>query len=135
MHLFSLAIMINNKKGPGIGVFTIFKKDLEYFIKTVRKKSSIHVLITPMQRRSFDSSGKIMETSGDYSAAIRQTAEEDNTPLIDLNALSKIMYEAWGPAESMLPQNSYQGIPRIFILPGRISIHHFIGRGTFQLLR
>ncbi|HEY9342749.1 MAG TPA: rhamnogalacturonan acetylesterase [Hanamia sp.] len=102
------------QKGPGIGAFTSFKKDLKYFISEVRKKGGIPVLITSMQRRSFDSTGKIMETLGDYPEAVRQTAKEENTPLIDLNVMSKIMYEAWGPEESIkafvhFPANTYPG--------------------------
>src|ERR1035437_5738352 len=54
------------QKGPGIGAFTSYKKDLKYFIAEVKKKGGIPVLVTSMQRRSFDSTGKIKETLGDY---------------------------------------------------------------------
>lgn len=102
------------QKGPGIGAFTSFKKDLKYFIAEVRKKGGIPVLVTSMQRRSFDSTGKIKETLGDYPEATRQTAKEENTALIDLNVMSKTMYEAWGPEESIkafvhFPANTYPG--------------------------
>lgn len=89
------------QKGLGVGAFTTFKKDLKYFIAEVKKKGAIPVLVTSMQRRSFDSADKIVETLGDYPEAMRQTAKEENTALIDLNAMSKIMYEAWGPKESI----------------------------------
>jgi lysophospholipase L1-like esterase len=89
------------QKGPGVGAFTSFKKDLKYFIEEVRRKGAIPVLVTSMQRRSFDSTGKIKETLGDYPAAVRQTAKEEMTAVIDLNAMSKTMYEAWGPQESI----------------------------------
>jgi hypothetical protein len=67
-----------------------------------------------MQRRSFDSTGKIRETLGDYPEVTRQTAKEENTALIDLNAMSKTVYEAWGPQESIkafvhFPANTYPG--------------------------
>jgi lysophospholipase L1-like esterase len=88
------------QKGAGVGAFTTFKKDLKYYIDEVKKKGVIPVLVTSMQRRSFDSTGHIMETLGDYPAAVRQTAKEENVALIDLNAMSKTMYEAWGPQES-----------------------------------
>ena len=32
---------------------------------------------------------------------MRQTGKEDNVPVIDLNAMSKILYEAWGPEKSI----------------------------------
>ena len=102
------------QKGPGIGAFTSFKKDLTFFISEVRKKGGNPVLITSMQRRSFDSAGKIKETLGDYPDAVRQTAQELGVPLIDLNKESKIMYEAWGPMESIkafvhFPANTFPG--------------------------
>jgi lysophospholipase L1-like esterase len=103
------------QKGAGVGAFTTFKKDLKYFIAEVKKKGAIPVLVTSMQRRSFDSaSGKIRETLGDYPEAMRQTAKEENVALIDLNAMSKTMYEAWGPQESIkafvhFPANTFPG--------------------------
>jgi hypothetical protein len=54
-----------------------------------------------MHRRSFDSSGHIINTLSDYPEAMRQTAKEENVALIDLNAMSKILYEAWGPEKSI----------------------------------
>ena len=89
------------QKGEGIGPFTSYKRDLKFFISEVKKKGGIPVLVTSMNRRSFDSTGHITNTLGDYPAAVRQTAKEENVALIDLNAMSKIMYEAWGPAQSI----------------------------------
>lgn len=90
------------QRGEGVGAFTSYKKDLKYFIAEVKKKGGIPVLVTSMQRRAFDSStGKIRETLGDYPEATRQTAKEENVALIDLNSMSKTMYEVWGPQESL----------------------------------
>jgi lysophospholipase L1-like esterase len=102
------------QRGTGVGAFTSFKKDLSFFISEVRKKGGLPVLVTSMQRRSFDSMGKIMETLGDYPEAVRQTATELGIPLIDLNKESKKMYEAWGPQESIkafvhFPANTFPG--------------------------
>jgi lysophospholipase L1-like esterase len=102
------------QNGPGVGAFTTYKKNLKYFIDEVKKKGGIPVLVTSVQRRRFDSSGKIEETLGDYPAAVRQTALEEGVACIDLNAMSKIMYEAWGQEESIkafvhFPANTYPG--------------------------
>ena len=102
------------QRGEGIGAFTSYKKDLIYFITEVKKKGGIPVLVTSMQRRSFNNEGKIDEPLGDYPAAVRQTAKEENVSLIDLNAMSKIMYEAWGVQESLkafvhFPANTFPG--------------------------
>lgn len=102
------------QKGEGIGAFTSYKKDLQYFIREVKNKGAIPVVVTSVQRRRFDSAGKIEETLGDYPEACRQTAKEENVALIDLNAMSKTMYEAWGPEESIkafvhFPANTFPG--------------------------
>jgi len=84
------------EKGEGVGAFTTYKADLKKFVDGARKRGGIPVLITPVQRRSFDKDGKITNSHGDYPAAVRQVAREENIPLIDLNAISKPLYEAWG---------------------------------------
>jgi lysophospholipase L1-like esterase len=88
------------QKGEGIGPFTSYKRNLQFFIEEVRKKGGIPVLVTSMHRRSFDSAGMIVNTLGDYPAAVRQTAAEAKVSLIDLNNMSKVLYEAWGPENS-----------------------------------
>ena len=45
---------------------------------------------------------------------MRQTAQEEQVALIDLNAMSKVLYEAWGPEASLkafvhYPANSFPG--------------------------
>jgi lysophospholipase L1-like esterase len=102
------------QKGEGVGAFTTYKKSLQFFISEVRKKGGIPVLVTSMNRRSFDSTGHIVNTLGDYPEAVRQTAKEENVALIDLNAMSKTLYEAWGEAGSVkafvhYPANTFPG--------------------------
>ena len=102
------------QKGEGVGPFTTYKRDLKFFISEVKKKGGIPVLITSMHRRNFDSIGHIINTLGDYPEAVRQTAKEENVALIDLNAMSKILYEAWGPERSVkafvhYPANTFPG--------------------------
>jgi len=85
------------EKGEGIGAFTSYKSDLKKFVDEARKRGAHPVLVTPVQRRSFDAAGKITNSHGDYPEAVRQLAKEEDVPLIDLNAMSKLLYEAWGP--------------------------------------
>jgi lysophospholipase L1-like esterase len=84
-------------KSPGAGAFTTYKDALKLFIADARKHGATAVLITPMHRLKFDADGKIENTLGDYPQAVRQTAKEENVPLIDLNDMSKSFYEALGP--------------------------------------
>ncbi len=119
------------QNGPGIGAFTSYKKDLKYFIAEIKKKGAIPVLVTSMQRRSFDSTGKITETLGDYPEAVRQTAKEENVALIDLNAMSKTMYEAWGPQESI---KAFVHFPANTFGPKALADNtHFTPFGAFEI--
>jgi lysophospholipase L1-like esterase len=104
------------QKGAADGPFTSYKTELKYFISETRKKGGIPVLVTSMNRRSFDAGGHIMNTLLEYPEAVRQTAKEENVALIDLNAMSKVMYEAWGPQESIkafvhYPANTFPNQP------------------------
>jgi lysophospholipase L1-like esterase len=84
-------------KSPNAGAFTTYKENLKRFIAEARKHGANPVLVTPMHRLKFDAAAKIENTLGDYPEAVRQTAKEENVPLIDLNEMSKTFYEALGP--------------------------------------
>ena len=88
------------EKGDGVGAFTTYESDLKKFIAEARAHGAIPVLITPVERRTFDQDGKITNSHGDYPEAVRQVAREQNVPLIDLNAMSRTLYEAWGDEAS-----------------------------------
>ncbi|MES2462721.1 MAG: rhamnogalacturonan acetylesterase, partial [Armatimonadota bacterium] len=102
------------EKGEGVGAFTTYKTELKRYIAEVRKKGAIPVLVTSMHRRRFDASGKITETLGDYPEAVRQTAKEEKAALIDLNVMSRSLFEALGPDGSLkafvhYPAGSFPG--------------------------
>lgn len=102
------------QKGPGIGPFTSYKKLLKQYIAEVKKKGGIPILVTSMHRRNFDKDGKIVNTLLEYPEAVRQTAKEENVAVIDLNAMSKTLYEAWGLEKSIkafvhYPANTFPG--------------------------
>jgi lysophospholipase L1-like esterase len=88
------------EKGEGVGAFTTYKASLKHFVEETRKKGGTPILITPVQRRTFDSGGKITNSHGDYPEAVRQAAAELRVPLIDLNSMSKEFYEALGKERS-----------------------------------
>jgi lysophospholipase L1-like esterase len=88
------------ERGEGVGAFTTYKASLKRYVEAARGRGATVVLVTPMQRRTFDAAGKITDSHGDYDDAVRQTAKELSAPLIDLHAMSKPFYEALGPEES-----------------------------------
>ncbi|HKQ73195.1 MAG TPA: rhamnogalacturonan acetylesterase [Blastocatellia bacterium] len=90
------------EKGEGVGAFTTYKADLKMFVAEARKLGAIPVLVTSVNRRNFNEQGKVYSTLGDYPEAVRQVAKEENVALIDLNAMSKSLYDALGPQKSAL---------------------------------
>lgn len=90
------------EKGEGVGAFTTYAADLKKFVFGARERGAIPVLITPVQRRTFDKEGKITNSHGDYPDAVRKVAREEKVALIDLNQMSKVLYETWGPEKSVL---------------------------------
>lgn len=80
---------------PDINTFPLY---LRVFVAELRRKGIQPVLVTPMERLFFDPLGKIVETHGNYPQMIREVAQSEKVPLIDLNAMSKKLYEALGPA-------------------------------------
>ena len=52
-----------------------------------RSKKAIPVLITPVARRTFDSTGHIKESHPVYADAVREVAKQLNVPLIDLDVV------------------------------------------------
>lgn len=123
------------QKGENKGPYTSYKESLKFLIDETRKKGGTPILITPMHRRRFDESGKIINTLGYYPDAMRQLAVEENVTLIDLNDMSKILYEAWGPEES---KKAFVHYPA-GIFPGQIQPladdTHFNTYGGYQLCK
>lgn len=109
----------HNDQKPGsnfLDPFTTYKQTLKEWIEEARKRNVIPVLVTSMHRRSFDAAGHIINTLMNYPEAMRQTAIEESIALIDLNAMSKTMYEVWGEEGSIkafvhYPANSFPQQP------------------------
>lgn len=84
------------QKGPGKGAYYSYMTSLKTFIDEARLRGAHPILITPTQRRSFGSDGKIKDTHEDYPEAMRWLAAKENIPLIDLNESTRTLYEALG---------------------------------------
>jgi lysophospholipase L1-like esterase len=84
------------------GPFTTYKTEIKQHVDAVRRHGGIPVIVSPMERREFDETGRIKPTLADYAEASRQAALELQVAFIDLNAMSKPFYEALGPEKSKL---------------------------------
>ncbi len=68
--------------------------------KESRNKKATPVLLTPVARRKFDSTGHIEGTHDVYSEIIRRVATSEKVALIDLDKKSQVMYQQFGPEYS-----------------------------------
>ncbi len=107
------------QKGPGKGAYYSYMTSLKTFVDEARAKGAYPVLVTPTQRRSFGENGKIRDTHENYPEAMRWLAAKENIPLIDLNEMTRTLYEAMGEKESMhafvhYPAGSYPGQTKDF---------------------
>ena len=89
------------EKKPGDGAWYHYQYQLKIFVDQVRKKGADIVFCTPTQRRAFNDDKKtLMNTHGDFPAAMKMVAEKENVPLIDLNSLTKTFFETLGYEDS-----------------------------------
>ncbi|WP_439698053.1 rhamnogalacturonan acetylesterase [Mucilaginibacter sp. AW1-7] len=77
-----------------------YRDNLETFIRETRDKKAIPVLLTPVARRKFDTTGTVVGTHEVYSAIVRKLADEQKVPLIDLDRESQALFQKLGPEES-----------------------------------
>lgn len=84
---------------------TTYRAYLRVFIAEAKTHGATPVLVTSMQRRTFDAAGEIKNTHGDYPEVMREVAREENVPLIDLEKMSVAFYEALGPEKARLAFN------------------------------
>jgi lysophospholipase L1-like esterase len=103
---------------------TTYAAYLRTYIAEARLRGATPVLVTSMQRRTFDAHGKIKNTHGDYPAVVREIAHEQDVPLIDLDRMSVAFYEALGPDRA----------PLAFNAGGRDPTHHD-NYGAYELAR
>lgn len=97
--------------------YTTYQDELRFYISEAKKKGGIPVLVTSTNRRKFDEEGNFVNTLDEYPNAMRQLARDENILLIDLNDMSKTMYEALGVEGSIkafchYPINTFPGVNR-----------------------
>jgi lysophospholipase L1-like esterase len=126
----------DQKSGSGyVPAMTDYKDYLRRYIADARAHDATPILVTSMNRRNFDAQGKIVQTLGDYPQAMREVAAEQKVALIDLNALSKTLFEAMGQDGTLhafvhYPANTFPDQP--------IELKddtHFNSYGAYELAR
>ena len=111
---FLMIQFAHNDQKLGTPEATDFKENLQHSIEAVRTAGASTILVTSMNRRTFDPEGRITDSLGGYPQAMRAVAKEAGVPLIDLNAMSKTLFEAMGPEGTLkafvhYPANTFPG--------------------------
>jgi lysophospholipase L1-like esterase len=110
-----------------------FKNNLVKYVSETRAKKALPVLITPVARRKFDASGKVVGTHDEYSAIVRTVAREQNVPLIELDLKSQAVLQQMGPETSKLLFNYLEPNEHPNYPEGRQDDTHFSELGARRM--
>jgi len=86
----------NDMKMPGGVPIPEYKQIMQRYISDARAAGVTPILVTAMNRRNFNPDGTLKQTLGEYPQATRDVAAQEKVALIDLNAMSKTLFEAMG---------------------------------------
>lgn len=76
---------------------TTFREYLGKYLDAAAGVGAKAVLVTPVERRRFSPLGVAQDTHGAYPQAVRELAAATGTPLVDLTASSKDLWQQLGP--------------------------------------
>ena len=79
-----------------------FRTNLAGFVKEAKRKKLNSILLTPVARRKFDSTGKIVGTHDVYAQIVREVAAKEKVPLIDMDKNGQQLYQQMGVENSKL---------------------------------
>jgi len=77
---------------------TLYRQLLTKFVREARAKGANPVLLTPVGRRYFDAAGQRRDDHGEYPGVVREVAQGEHVPLIDLHEKSWALYAQLGEA-------------------------------------
>ena len=87
---------------------TDFRDYLRRYVDEARAAGATPILVTPVQRRTYTSSGKLDNSLLAYANAMKAVAAEKSVKVIDLNASSGRLYEQLGAAANDMVANEPQ---------------------------
>jgi lysophospholipase L1-like esterase len=82
----------NDMKNHATNALEVYKSDLKKVVAETRAQGGTPVLVTSMERKG----GVEAPTLAGYPDAVREVAKEEKCALIDLNAMSVVLYRALG---------------------------------------
>ncbi len=114
---------------------TDYRINLLRYIKEIKEKGATPVLLTPVNRRKFDSNGKFIDQHGDYPAVVREVAAAANTYLIDIHKKSLEFFTQLGEEKTKelflhIKPGKYKSFPE-----GKEDNTHFTRKGAIEIAK
>lgn len=107
------------KENPAVyaDAATSYRENLRRFVNETRAAQAHPVLATPIARRRFEDTGKLVDTHGAYPDAMRAVAKELDVPLLDLTPATSELLRAYGPERSKqlflwIAPGEYEELPK-----------------------
>lgn len=114
---------------------TTFKQYLRWYIDGARQRKAVPVLVTPMGQRNYDKDGKIEKNLVPYVKAMKEVAEEQEVPLIDLNTKSIEYFDSIGEEGTKSVFLWFEAGLCLNYPNGSNDSAHFQGYGAYQMAR
>jgi lysophospholipase L1-like esterase len=109
-----------------------YRDNLIKFIREAREKKAIPVLLTPITRRDFKE-GKFIATHGDYPKVMKEVADQEKVPLIDMFEKSKQLIQKLGDEESKALYLAGVHQQQYPAWHGKLDNTHFTRSGAYQM--
>jgi lysophospholipase L1-like esterase len=90
----------NDMKSKDATAADEYENTLKQWCEKIKKTGASPVLITSMNRHTF-TGDTVTNSLGEYPAKVRDAAKAEGVAMIDLNAMSKTLYEHFGPTGSI----------------------------------
>jgi lysophospholipase L1-like esterase len=81
--------------------WSTYQEHLQQYIDGARSRGAVPVLVSSVCRRRFDDSGRLVDTHEDYPEAMRDLANRERVPYIDLCAKSGVLLRQLGSEKSV----------------------------------
>jgi lysophospholipase L1-like esterase len=113
--------------------FTTYRGYLTKYIDLARSKGATPVLLTSIQRLGYSTSGKIVDTHGDYLVAVRMLGKKLNVPVLDMAKRTEELYNKLGFEKAkrlymILEPGEYKNYPN-----GRDDTTHLTEQGAYTV--
>ncbi|WP_304198329.1 rhamnogalacturonan acetylesterase [Flavobacterium alvei] len=79
---------------------TAYRHNLIRFVEETRAKGATPILFSSIVRRNFNEKGVLISTHGEYTMEARLVAQEYNVPFIDMEYLTELLEQSYGPEKS-----------------------------------